>query len=63
MRDDDQKMRDDDSADLTHLILDYVAMCEKFGPLNFQIFVDAWKDADAIARAKVNEDRHEEDWG
>jgi hypothetical protein len=33
-----------------HLILDYVAMCEKFGPLDFETFVQAWLDAEAIAR-------------
>lgn len=36
--------------DISHLILDYVTMCEKFGPLDFETFVEMWRDADAIAQ-------------
>jgi hypothetical protein len=43
--------------DARALILDYVAMCEKFGPLNFETFIEAWKDADAIATIEVARSR------
>jgi hypothetical protein len=43
-----------------NLILDYVAMCEKFGPLDFETFIDAWQDADAIARIEVGKRRDPE---
>ena len=42
---------DDSNIDVTRAIIDFVAMCEKFGPLDFELFVEMWKDADAIARA------------
>jgi hypothetical protein len=30
-------------SDVADLISDYVAMCEKFGPLNFEDFIDMWR--------------------
>jgi hypothetical protein len=38
------------------LLLDYVAMCDKFGPLDLATFVEAWIDADAIARTACAQD-------
>jgi hypothetical protein len=35
---------------VNQVILDYVAMCEEFGPLGFDEFVDLWLEADALAR-------------
>ena len=52
--------REDDSVNPTHLILEYLEMCERFGPLDFEVFIEAWKDADAIARATVIDDDHED---
>jgi hypothetical protein len=40
-------------AETSHLILDYFAMCEKFGPLDFETFTEVWTEADLIARAGV----------
>ncbi len=42
-------------ARIAEVILDYVHMCERFGALDFAVFVEAWKDADAIARSRVEE--------
>src|SRR5207245_2236892 len=39
------------------LISDYVAMCEKFGPLNFEDFIDMWRDADEIAKKAMPEEQ------
>lgn len=41
---------------VNHLILDYYAMVEKFGPLDFETFTEMWTDADAIARAARDDD-------
>ena len=32
------------------LIIEYVAMCAKFGPLSFDDFIAGWLAADAIAQ-------------
>ncbi len=33
-------------------------MSEKFGPLNFETFIEAWKDADTIAKATIQADEY-----
>jgi hypothetical protein len=35
---------------VNELILDYIAMCEKFGELSFEDFIEVWTVADEIAR-------------
>lgn len=44
-------------SDVADLISDYVAMCEKFGPLNFEDFIDMWRDADEIAKKAMPEEQ------
>ena len=51
-----RKMKQTNAA---QLILDYVAMCDQFGPLDFESFIDMWLDADTIARTEGNLDENE----